>query len=105
MLGTTTLTLAAMGSTRTTEVVNPTVAVQNPIANGNSNGTRLHNGVYWYQSTEAFGFSPVPEIALTVIDKVRGVVTSFARSGDRQHVGPDDDEPCVRRLRRTAVDG
>ena len=104
-LGTTTLTLAAMGSTRTTEVVNPTVAVQNPITLGVSNGTKLHNGVYWYQSAEAFGFSPVPEIALTVIDKVRGVVSTFECSGDRQHVSPDDDEPYFRRLRRTAVDG
>lgn len=75
-LGTDILTLAAMGSTRTTEVVNPTIAVQNPIARGDSNGVaKLHNGVYWYQSAQAFGFSPVPEIALTVIDKVRGIVS------------------------------
>lgn len=66
--GSSMLTLAAMGSSRINELSNP-VPVTNPITYDTGGVTKIHNGIYWYMTQLAFGFSAVPEIALTVIDK------------------------------------
>jgi len=70
--GSTSLEIAAMASTRLTEQTNA-LPVSNPLFastdTSSEPSTKLHNGVYWYLTQYAFGFSSVPEISLAVIDK------------------------------------